>query len=58
METCKRIQSGKFAEYHYKGYFIVKCDDHWNIGLIGNFDVFDSADTKKECKLIIDRYMR
>ena len=58
MELCKRIHSGEFAEYHYKGHFIVRCGDHWNVGLIGTFIAFDSADTKKECKLIIDNYAK
>ena len=56
MFKCKRISTGTFAEYHYRGYAITRFefDDHWNIGEIDG-SVFDAGQTKAECKLMIDR---
>ena len=54
MYQCKRIATGEYAEYHYRGYAITKANDHWNIGHV-NGEVFDARQTKTECKLLIDR---
>ena len=54
MFKCKRVATGTYAEYHYRGYAITKANDHWNVGEIDG-SVFDARQTKTECKIMIDR---